>query len=155
MTRLLGPMFAVAVCITAAAGAAQARAPGENTVYAYAQVLRVTPVYTLPVADSFNHCAGRQNRLNGIERNRHEAAMLPRDHDGSLRSHRNRLSAPDLAPPCPDTAIGMRLDRRLVGYDVEYVYKGDKFMSRLERDPGNRLRVRVSVVPDAPGADLR
>ena len=38
--------------------------------------------------------------------------------------------------------------RRIVAYDVEYTYKGDTYMSRLRRDPGNRLRVRVSVVPD-------
>lgn len=37
--------------------------------------------------------------------------------------------------------------RRIVAYDVEYTYKGDTYMSRLDRDPGNRLRVRVSVTP--------
>lgn len=37
----------------------------------------------------------------------------------------------------------------VVGYDVEYMYKGEKYMSRLPYDPGNRLRVRVSVTPEA------
>jgi uncharacterized protein YcfJ len=37
---------------------------------------------------------------------------------------------------------------RIVGYDVEYTYKGENYMSRLPFDPGNRLRVRVSVTPD-------
>ncbi|HLU12975.1 MAG TPA: glycine zipper 2TM domain-containing protein [Arenimonas sp.] len=45
-----------------------------------------------------------------------------------------------------------RQERRLVGYDVEYMYKGEKYMSRLPYDPGNRLRVRVSVTPDLEGA---
>lgn len=40
-----------------------------------------------------------------------------------------------------------REDRRLAGFDVEYRYKGDVFVSRLGYDPGNRLRVRVSVMP--------
>jgi uncharacterized protein YcfJ len=40
------------------------------------------------------------------------------------------------------------VERRIVGYDVEYQYKGEKYMSRLAQDPGNRLRVRVSVVPE-------
>jgi uncharacterized protein YcfJ len=39
----------------------------------------------------------------------------------------------------------------VVGYDVEYMYKGDKYLSRLPYDPGNRLRVRVSVTPDDAG----
>ena len=37
--------------------------------------------------------------------------------------------------------------RALVGYDVEYRYRGDVFMSRLEYDPGSRLRVRVGITP--------
>ena len=43
----------------------------------------------------------------------------------------------------------------MVGYDVEYMYKGEKYMSRLPYDPGNRLRVRVSVTPDEPSAAVR
>ena len=41
-----------------------------------------------------------------------------------------------------------RLERRLTAYDIEYEYKGEKYMSRLPYDPGNRLRIRVSVMPD-------
>lgn len=38
-----------------------------------------------------------------------------------------------------------------VGFDVEYDYKGDVYVARMPYDPGNRIRVRVSVVPaDAP-----
>ncbi len=37
--------------------------------------------------------------------------------------------------------------RRIVGYDVEYRYRGEVYMSRLDYDPGERLRVRVSVTP--------
>ena len=68
---------------------AGARVPAEaNVTHAYAQVLRVTPVW---------------GRVGG--------------------------------------------ERRVVAYDVEYQYKGDVFMSRLDRDPGSRLRIRVSVTP--------
>jgi uncharacterized protein YcfJ len=41
-----------------------------------------------------------------------------------------------------------REEPQVVGYDVEYMYKGEKYMSRLPYDPGNRLRIRVSVMPD-------
>jgi uncharacterized protein YcfJ len=37
--------------------------------------------------------------------------------------------------------------RRIIGYDVEYRYRGEVYMSRLNYDPGERLRVRVSVTP--------
>ena len=37
--------------------------------------------------------------------------------------------------------------RALIGYDVEYRYRGDVFMSRLDYDPGSRLRVRVGITP--------
>ena len=38
-------------------------------------------------------------------------------------------------------------ERRVVGYDVEYRYRGETYMSRLNYDPGERIRVRVSVNP--------
>ena len=44
-----------------------------------------------------------------------------------------------------------REENQVVGYDVEYMYKGEKYVSRLPYDPGNRLRVRISVMPDEAG----
>lgn len=38
-------------------------------------------------------------------------------------------------------------ERRVVAYDVQYRYRGDVYMSRLDYDPGNRLRVKVSIEP--------
>lgn len=38
-------------------------------------------------------------------------------------------------------------ERRVTSYDVEYRYHGDVYLSRLAYDPGERLRVRVSVTP--------
>lgn len=48
-----------------------------------------------------------------------------------------------------------REERRLTGFDVEYQFKGEKYMSRLPSDPGSRLRVRMSVVPDDSAAGNR
>jgi uncharacterized protein YcfJ len=36
---------------------------------------------------------------------------------------------------------------RVVAYDVQYRYRGDVYMSRLSYDPGDRLRVRISIEP--------
>ena len=38
-------------------------------------------------------------------------------------------------------------ERRLSGYEVQYRYRGDVYISHLDYDPGERMRVRVSVVP--------
>ncbi len=35
----------------------------------------------------------------------------------------------------------------MVAYDVQYRYRGDVYMARLNYDPGDRLRVRVSIEP--------
>lgn len=40
-----------------------------------------------------------------------------------------------------------REERRVAGFDVEYRYKGDVYMSRLDYDPGNKLRIRVAISP--------
>jgi uncharacterized protein YcfJ len=37
--------------------------------------------------------------------------------------------------------------RRVVAYDVEYRYRGEIYTSRMYSDPGDRMRVRVSVMP--------
>jgi uncharacterized protein YcfJ len=39
-------------------------------------------------------------------------------------------------------------DSRTVGYDVTYEYRGQNLTSFMQRDPGNRVRLRVSVEPD-------
>lgn len=43
--------------------------------------------------------------------------------------------------------ISAPVQRRIVGYDVEYRYRGEVYTSRVSHDPGNRLRVRVSITP--------
>jgi uncharacterized protein YcfJ len=40
-------------------------------------------------------------------------------------------------------------EQRLMGYNVEYRYKGEIYTTRLNYDPGRRMRVRVTVTPEA------
>lgn len=40
-----------------------------------------------------------------------------------------------------------RVERRVVGYRVTYRYHGHRYVTRMDHDPGARLRLRVSVVP--------
>ncbi|WLI88114.1 glycine zipper 2TM domain-containing protein [Massilia sp. R2A-15] len=39
-------------------------------------------------------------------------------------------------------------ESRTVGYDVTYDYRGRNYTSVMSRDPGQRVRLRVSVEPD-------
>jgi uncharacterized protein YcfJ len=45
---------------------------------------------------------------------------------------------------CPGTDNAAR---RIAAYDVEYRYRGDVYTSRLNYDPGDRIRVKVNVTP--------
>lgn len=39
-------------------------------------------------------------------------------------------------------------ETRTMGYDVTYDYRGRTYTSMMDRDPGDRVRLRVSVQPD-------
>lgn len=58
----------------------------------------------------------------------------------------NRYGGEYVRPGCRTVAVE-REENHLIGYDVEYRYKGDVYMSRLDRDPGSQVRVRVAVSP--------
>ena len=40
-----------------------------------------------------------------------------------------------------------RIEQRIQHYDVTYRYRGKTFTSRMDRDPGNRIELQVSVSP--------
>jgi uncharacterized protein YcfJ len=48
---------------------------------------------------------------------------------------------------CPQGEGGPAASRRVVAYDVEYRYRGEVYTARINYDPGDRLRVRISVTP--------
>ncbi len=39
-------------------------------------------------------------------------------------------------------------ESRTIGYDVTYTYNGRSFTSMMDRDPGQRVRLRVTVEPE-------
>lgn len=47
---------------------------------------------------------------------------------------------------CPGDDVA-NSPRRVAAYDVEYRYRGEVYTSRMSSDPGDRMRVRVSVTP--------
>ena len=99
----------------------------ENVTWAWAQVLRASPVYRMvQVPTTEQRCTAAPPAANGSA-GRETCRTVPIVYQ----------------------------ERRLVGYDVEYAYKGEKYMSRLAADPGARLRIRIAVVPDDPAMEKR
>jgi uncharacterized protein YcfJ len=124
-------------CLLAMAPAAaqQTRVlPVENVRVGYAQVLHVEPVYqTLHATAVEQDCkpAGTLSRITQAVK-----GVIGRD------GHKEA----DARQDCQPTTVH-KTYRTPIAYDVDYIYKGMKYRSRLASDPGNLLRVRVSVTP--------
>jgi uncharacterized protein YcfJ len=148
--------------------------PAENVNYAYADVLRVDPIYETvrssePREECYDervvHREGRDGTggavlgaiIGGALGNQvgkgdgRKAATVAGAVIGGAIGHdqatRNNRSYEGVERRCRVVDGGFREERHLLGYDVEYRYRGEVYMSRLDYDPGDRLRVRVSVSP--------
>ena len=114
--------------------------PPENVRYDYAQVLGVKPIYQVlrttsneRVCDVSPAGESKLSRVVSSVKGRLTGNATPEERKAGLSNCRTE----------PVT----REFRRPIAYDVDYVYKGSKFRTRMARDPGNRLRVRVSITP--------
>lgn len=47
-----------------------------------------------------------------------------------------------------ETVYNETMQERVVGYDVEYRYEGKVYRTRMDHDPGNTIRLRVSAYPE-------
>ncbi len=112
----------------------------ENVRYDYAQVLRVTPVYqTLTATRTEQRCEPTAEDKSRLSR----AVGAIKD---ALRREEDERNS-----NCQTVPVEREF-RRPIAFDVDYVYKGAKFRSRLPEDPGNRLRIRIAITPAVPGA---
>ena len=144
--RTLPAVALLAVACCAVAAPQETVLPVENVRVDYAQVLRVQPVYqTLHATRAELQCdpqggedksQGRFSRIVGSVR-----GVLSRDGQPQEQSQEGRN--------CRTVMVEQEY-RRPIAYDVDYLYRGMKYRSRLPEDPGNRLRVRVSVTPYVP-----
>ena len=138
--------------------------PVENVRYDYAQVLNVEPVFqTLRATRTEEHCEpvstrtlepvqvkGRDEEKGGLRRFWDSVKGIfthAPERDVEMALAPSSGSAAMLTPDCRIVEVGREF-RRPIAYDVDYVYKGVKFRSRLPEDPGNRLKLRVSITPE-------
>ena len=150
----------------------------ENVTYAYADVLRADPIYELVRTRVPEERCGEDVRDGGDPTGGTIVGAIVGGALGNQVGKGDGRKAATVAGAVIGGAIGRNIDknngsagsggcrtvevereeRRITGYDVEYQFNGQKYMSRLSYDPGNRLRVRVSVVPDdqdGPGVGYR
>ena len=112
----------------------------ENVRMDFAQVMRVQPIYQVLRATRMEpKCAGESEAAGTGVSKVIGAVKGAMTHKPEAKDNANCEMVPVV-----------REFRRPIAYDVDYVYRGTKYRSRLPYDPGNRLRVRVSVVPYLP-----
>ena len=144
--RLLPSLSIALLLLALAAAPARAQDSGtsvvqpENVRMDFAQVMRVQPIYQVLRATRMEpRCADEAEEEKGL-------ARIVDAVKGAVSSK----PKPDKAQENCEMIPVVREFRRPIAYDVDYVYRGTKYRSRLPYDPGNRLRVRVSVVPYIP-----
>lgn len=109
----------------------------ENVRFTWAQVLQVTPVYQTLIATRIEQQCDQTPRPDS------EDSRLSRV-VGAVKDALGREGE----EPVKCRAVPVEREfRRPIAYDVDYTYRGAKYRSRLPEDPGNRLRIRVSVMP--------
>jgi uncharacterized protein YcfJ len=134
---------------SAAASAQDTVIQVENVRIDYAQVLQVEPVFqTLTATQIEQQCDGAPATADPPPAGLSRIVGKVRQ---ALRSKSTSAQAADNVN-CRPVPV-KREFRRPIAYDVDYIYKGMKYRSRLPSDPGNRLRVRVSVTPYVAPAD--
>lgn len=155
MLRLRTTLFLCCLLLTAPAVAQERVIPTENVRLDYAQVLGVEPVYqTLRATRTEQRCDEVPAATPEAQPPERDESRWSRMVD-SVRGWFGGDAEPERAPPVTLPAVKVncrvvpieREFQRPIAYDVDYIYKGVKYRSRLAEDPGNRLRIRISVVP--------
>ncbi|MDR6992408.1 hypothetical protein [Luteimonas sp. 3794] len=147
-------LAALLVCACPAFAQSPPPAP-ENARLEYAQVLRAEPVYQTLRATSMVERCEATTPVASEDQRRGFARMVGAVKD-VLRSDEDRVEETDRSAGGDCRMVPIEREfRRPIAYDVDYVHKGVKYRSRLPYDPGNRLRVRVSVTPIVPPAGER
>ncbi|MET0809014.1 MAG: hypothetical protein ABWX93_09700 [Pseudoxanthomonas sp.] len=149
-------LVALAVCPATAQEVPTTVVPVENVRLDYAQVLAVEPVYqTLRASRTEMKCDEKpaSKPVPPLQDEGRWDRMVDSVKGVFTRAPEPRPKVEPARPACRMVPVEREF-RRPIAYDVDYLYKGFKYRSRLAEDPGNRLRIRVSVMPYAPGQNI-
>lgn len=129
---------AAAACLLLVGGLASAQqavlVPTESVRVEYGQVLRAEPIYEIRRETWLERqCPDGTNKLLSRIAGAVKDALKP----GKAEEGK-----------CRDVPVEREF-RRLAAYEVDYMYKGSKYRSRMPYDPGNRIKLRISVAPYA------
>ncbi len=117
----------------------------ENIRFDYAQVLRVEPVYQVLRATRMEERC--DDAAEGSERGK--LSKIAGAVAGAVKGAVGKKSAAPDDIKCRTVPVEREFSRP-IAFDVDYVYRGAKYRSRLPMDPGNRLRVKISLTPVVP-----
>ncbi len=110
--------------------------PIENVRFDYAQVLAVRPISQVL----------RTTNMERVCRDpAHPERMIP-DAPANSSAGRSGRQPQSGMRNCKMAPV-VREFRRTISYEVDYIYRGARFRTRMDRDPGNRLRIRISIMP--------
>ena len=142
------PLILLVACAALPVRAQQTVIQIENVRTEYARVLRAEPVYqTLRATAMVEECEDGA-AADGEEPKRGLAKVVGAVKEALTPS--SDEARPEAGSPpregC-DVVPTEREFRRPIAYDVDYVHHGVKYRSRMPYDPGNRVRVRVSITP--------
>ena len=151
--------------------------PAESTHYGWADVLRVDPIYDdagpAPTAPPHEECYEEQVNAAPEPDTRTGSTVLGAIVGGVIGhsfGKGNGRTATTAAGAAAGAVVGNNIardgergapaterhcrivesassPRHILAYDVEYRYRGELYTSRMNYDPGDRLRVRISVTP--------
>jgi len=124
----------------------------ENVRTEYARVLRAEPVYqTLRATAMVEECEDGV-MAEGEEPRRGLAKVVGAVKDALTPGSDEAAPEAGVLPREGCQVVPTEREfRRPIAYDVDYVHHGVKYRSRMPYDPGNRLRVRVSITPIVSG----
>jgi len=173
MAKLFVPALVLALAATGVSAQDARYASDDNSHYGWADVLRVDPIYgvartEVPQQECYDQPVVREERGNttaGTVLGAIVGGVL-----GNTVGKGDGRKAATVAGAVVGGAVGHGVarqddryyegterhchmvqeaaeERRIVGYDVQYRYRGDVYMARLDYDPGERMRVRVSISP--------
>ena len=126
--------------------------PQENVRVEFARVLAAEPVYqTLRATSMVERCDAVSPVAEEPER-RGLSRVVGAVRDVLTPDDGVEEVAPSAGGECRMVPVEREF-RRPIGYDVDYVHRGVKYRSRMPYDPGNRVRVRVSVTPVVSSGD--